>query len=84
MPEEVYTLVSKEIPYNVGAYVPCGISHCGTCYDLKCVKKAKRKDRDRPISEMLLMMFRSAARDRGKYMAEKRRGNANAASEEVM
>lgn len=75
MPEEVYALVNKEIPYNVGVYVPDGISHCGTCYDLKCIKKAKRKDRDRPISEMLLMMFRSAARDRGKCIAEKREGS---------
>lgn len=82
MPEEVYTLVSKEIPYNVGVYVPDGISQCGTYYELKCVKKAKRKDRDRPISEMLLMMFRSAARDRGKYMAENSKESANAASEE--
>lgn len=84
MPEEVYALVSKEIPYNVGVYVPDGMSHCGTCYDLKCVKKAKRKDRDRPISEMLLMMFRSAARDGGKYIAEKTMESANTASEEVM
>ena len=28
------------------------------------VKKAKRADRKRPVSEMLLMMFRSAARER--------------------
>lgn len=33
---------------------------------LRAVKKAKRKDRERPVSEMLLMMFRSAARDRKK------------------
>lgn len=82
MPEEVYTLVSKETPYNVGVYVPDGISHCGTCYDLKCIKKAKRKDRDRPISEMLLMMFRSAARDRGKCMAAKNRESDGAADED--
>ncbi len=31
---------------------------------LKSVKKAKRADRERPVSEMLLMMFRSAARER--------------------
>ena len=82
MPEEVYALVNKEIPYNVGVYVPDGMSHCGTCYDLKCIKKAKRKDRDRPISEMLLMMFRSAARDRGKCITEESRESANAAGEE--
>ena len=38
----------------------------GEWYDLKAIKKAKRKDRSRPVSEMLLMMFRSAARDRKK------------------
>lgn len=31
---------------------------------LVSVKKAKRTDRKRPVSEMLLMMFRSAARER--------------------
>lgn len=82
MPEEVYALVSKEIPYNVGVYVPDGISQCGTYYDLKCVKRAKRKDRDRPISEMLLMMFRSAARDRGKCMAEQTMESVDDADDE--
>lgn len=85
MPEEVYALVSNEIPYKVGVYVPDGISQCGTYYNLKCVKRAKRKDRDRPISEMILMMFRSATRDRGKCMAEKSGEGANAVNEdEVM
>lgn len=66
MPEEVYAAVSNEIPYNVGVYVPDGLNHKGTCYDLKCIRKARRKDRDRSVQEMLLMMFRSAARDRRK------------------
>lgn len=57
MPEEVYATVSLEIPYAVGVYCPDGSELCS-------VKKAKRKDRERPVSEMLLMMFRSAARDR--------------------
>ena len=57
MPEEVYATVSLEIPYAVGVYCPDGS-------ELRSVKKAKRKDRERPVSEMLLMMFRSAARDR--------------------
>ena len=57
MPEEVFAAVSFEIPYNVGVYCPEGT-------ELRSVKKAKRKDRERPVSEMLLMMFRSAARDR--------------------
>lgn len=53
---------SKEIPYNVGVFVPKCKSHFGDWYDLKSVKNARRKDRIRPASEMLLMMFRSAAR----------------------
>ena len=59
MPEEVYAAVGLEIPYAVGVYCPDGS-------ELRSVKKAKRKDRERPVSEMLLMMFRSAARDRKK------------------
>ena len=64
MPEGVYEQVKKEIPYQVGVYVPDGMNYRGEWYDLKAIKKAKRKDRSRPVSEMLLMMFRSAARDR--------------------
>ena len=58
MPEEVYVIVSNEIPYRVGVYCPTGGDG-----ELRAVKKAKRQDRTRPASEMLLMMFRSAARD---------------------
>ena len=43
MPEEVYAAVSNEVPYNVGVYVPDGLNHKGTCYDLKCIRKARRK-----------------------------------------
>lgn len=64
MPKEVYEQIKKEIPYQVGVYVPDGMNYRGEWYDLKAIKKAKRKDRSRPVSEMLLMMFRSAARDR--------------------
>lgn len=64
MPEEVYEQIKKEIPYQVGVYVPDRMNYRGEWYDLKAIKKAKRKDRSRPVSEMLLMMFRSAARDR--------------------
>lgn len=59
MPMDVYVAVSLEIPYGVGVYCPDGS-------ELRSVKNAKRKDRERPASEMLLMMFRSAARDRAK------------------
>ena len=64
MPEEVYEKVRNEIPYYVGVYVPDGTHYRGQWYNLKSIKKARKRDRSRPIAEMLLMMFRSAARDR--------------------
>lgn len=57
MPHDVYIKVSMEIPYKVGVYCPNG-------RELRSVKKARRADREKPLTEMLLMMFRSAARDR--------------------
>lgn len=63
MPEEVFDVVKKEIPHDVGVYVPTGKHYEAEWYDLKSVKKAWRKDRDRSVSEMLLMMFRSANRE---------------------
>lgn len=63
MPEDAYEKIKNEIPYNVGVFVPDGNHYSGDWYDLKSVKKARRKDRERPVSEMLLMMFRSARRD---------------------
>lgn len=56
MPTDVYAAVSLEIPHYVGIYVP-------EANDLTCIKKAKRRNRTRPVSEILLMMFRSANRD---------------------
>ena len=56
MPEKVYATVRLEIPYGVGVYCPEGT-------ELRSVRKARRKNRERPVSEMLLMMFRSAARN---------------------
>lgn len=64
MPEDVYEKVKDEIPYKVGVLVPEKKNYRGEWYDLKYVKKSARKDRERPVSEMLLMMFRSAARER--------------------
>ena len=64
MTKDVYEKVKNEIPYGVGVYVPDGKHYRGEWYILRSVKKAARKDRTRPVSEMLLMMFRSAARDR--------------------
>lgn len=63
MPESVYVEISNEIPYYVGVLVPDGKHYRGEWYNLKSVKKARRKDRTRPISEMLFMMFRSTARE---------------------
>lgn len=64
MPEEVYVVVSKEIPHYVGVLVPESEHWTGKWYNLKTVKRAQRKDRDRPLAEMIFMMFRSYARDR--------------------
>lgn len=64
MPEEVFVKIENEIPYGIGVYVPAGENYRGKWLDLKSVKKAIRKDRTRPVSEMLLMMFKSAARER--------------------
>ena len=57
MPEEVYKTVSLEIPFGVGVY-------CPDSGKLVSAKKARRKYRTRSATEMLLMMFRSANRDR--------------------
>lgn len=58
MPKDVFEKVKSEIPWGVGVFVPDGL------HDLRSVKKARRQNRERPVAEMLLMMFRSAARDR--------------------
>lgn len=63
MPKEVFESVKDEIPYYAGVFVPDNMNYRGEWYDLKSAKKAKRKDRSKPMSEMLLMMFRSARRD---------------------
>lgn len=56
MPDEVFEAVKNEIPYRVGILCPAGTG-------LESCKKAIRKDRDKPVQEMLLMMYRSARRD---------------------
>lgn len=63
MTNEVFENVKGEIPFYVGVFVPDNMNYRGEWYDLKSVKKAKRKDRSKPVAEMLLMMFRSAARE---------------------
>lgn len=56
MPQKVYDTVRTEIPYGIGVYCP---DETG----LHSVRNARRRSRERPVSEMLLMMFRSLLRD---------------------
>lgn len=56
MPEDVFQAVKAQIPYYVGVLVP---EVCG----LQVAKKVHRKARNRPVSEMLLMMWRSSRRE---------------------
>ncbi len=57
MPEEVYNEVEKLINYKVGVIV------MNEREEIYVKKNAKRQDRTKATSEMLLMMFRSAMRD---------------------
>lgn len=59
-PNELYDWLSQnnKLPFGVGVYT---LSDDKT--KLTCVKKARRKDRRKPLYEMLLMMLRSAWRD---------------------
>ena len=66
MPEEVYAVVSKEIPYFVGVIVPSESSRSNNWKELIVIKNAKRRNREKALPEMLFMMFRSASRDRYK------------------
>lgn len=56
-------VICNGIPYGVGVYVHNGLYYKGDWYNLKVIKKTKRNDKTKPVSEMLLMMFRSANRD---------------------
>ena len=58
MPPKVFELVKDEIPYDVGVYCPVAQWKA-----LVSVKQARRKNRTKPMAEMLLMMYRSAARE---------------------
>ena len=60
MPQEVFEQVKDKIPYHVGVLVPTE----DLWKSLKSIKKAHRADRKCSLQEMLLMMFRSANRDR--------------------
>ena len=56
MPADVFDAVKDAVPYGVGVLCPDG-------EQLRCVRKATRKDRTRPVSEMLLMLWRSSRRE---------------------
>lgn len=67
MPEDVFEIVKDQIPYWVGVFVPTK----GGRY-LVSAKNAKRHDRNRPVSEMLLMMWRSDRRELVKVRSERK------------
>lgn len=52
MTMETYEKVKTEIPWGIGVYIE---DHG----ELKCIKNAARKNRTRPLAEMLFMMLRS-------------------------
>lgn len=57
MPEDVFEAVKYTIPYDIGVFVP---SVQGYLYRKKM---ARRRNRSRPVGEMLLMMWRSSRRE---------------------
>lgn len=57
MIEAVFEAVKYEIPYYAGVLSP------GEYGKLKVLKRCHRRDRSRPTSEILLMMWRSSRRD---------------------
>lgn len=63
LPGIARALIALEIPLDIGIYIPEG-------NELTCIKKAKRRDRTKPVSEILLMMFRSANRDYRKVVKQ--------------
>lgn len=63
MTEDTYNRVQHIIPYRVGVLIKDGNS-------LKSIRKSTRKDREKPLCEMLLMMYRSSQRDRFKFNEE--------------
>lgn len=64
MPYDVYEKIHMVLPYNVGVMCPQPPedSFFGRT-TLVTKKNAKRKDRTRPLTEMLLMMWRSSRRE---------------------
>lgn len=73
MPENVYNKIRKEIPFGVGVLTSSSLDTETSV--LSCVKKAGRKNREKSATEMLFMMFRSAARDVTNYKKKKEEVN---------
>lgn len=79
MPYEVYEKVNLELPYNVGVMCPETFeSPFFERITLVTKKNVKRSDRSRPVSEMLLMMWRSSRREVVKCKREEKNGTAQA------
>ena len=57
MPESVFDALRDRIPYFVGVLIP------DLDNELKTVQNAKRRDRTKPLCEVLLMMYRSTQRE---------------------
>lgn len=65
-PQHNYLFLTKDPIGYVGVIVPTESSYRNNWQCLKSIKNAKRRDREKPLTEMLFLMFRSAARDRYK------------------
>lgn len=63
MPESVFESVKNEISYFVGVLCPRQVFNDSSVYQLTVVKNAKKHDRTKSVSEMLLMMWRSSRRE---------------------
>jgi len=63
MPQEVYEAVKQSLPYAVGVLCPEPAGRIFDAWQLKVVRKARCKDRKRPLTEMLLMLWRSSRRE---------------------
>lgn len=63
MPQEVYEAVKQSLPFAVGVLCPEQVGKNNDVWQLKVVRKARRKDRTKPLTEMLLMLWRSSRRE---------------------
>lgn len=74
MPYEAYEKIHMVLPYNVGVMCPqCPEDSFFGRPTLVTKKNAKRKNRTRPLTEMLLMMWRSSRREVVKCKREEKK-----------